>query len=202
MSRLRALSLPAAALALVGGVLLVEIAYGGGTFEPLRPADPCAARTVTSQSEGIEALTERLVLLGLDEAACELGVSREALALELARPGDRTDAEIEALRDGLLAAVDRMQRDGSLPPASRLTDEALDTADLNGFLEAVIRAVPDSVIDAALQTDDVLTRAITDLDLRALLANLTDPDDLDRQIEAAITQAVRDALVDRLRDLV
>ena len=117
-------------------------------------------------SEGIDGLTERLVLLAVDDAACTLHVSREALTLELAQPGPRTDAEIDALRQGLLAAVDRMKDDGTLPPASELVDDALDNADLNGFLEAAIRAIPDSVIDAALKTDDILTRAINDLDLR------------------------------------
>jgi hypothetical protein len=202
MSRLRAAALPAVALALVGCVLGVQIAYGGGGFEPLRPADPCAARTVTSQSGGIDGLTERLVLIGVDEAACSLGVSREALTLDLARQGSRTDAEIDALREGLLSAVRRMQEDGSLPPASDLVDEALDSADLNGFLEALIRALPDSVVDSALKTDDVLTRAVEDLDLRALLTNLDDPDELEQQVQAAITQAVRESLLARLRGLV
>ena len=67
-------------------------------------------------------------------------------------------------------------------------------ADLNGFLKALIRAIPDSAIDAALKTDDVLTRAIEDLDLRTLLANLDDQDDLNEQVEAAVTQAVKDSL--------
>ena len=58
------------------------------------------------------------------------------------------------------------------------------------------------MIDAALKTDDVLTRAIDDLDLRDLLANLDDPDDLNAQIEAAVTEAVKDSLLDRLRDLI
>ena len=69
----------------------------------------------TSRAEGIDGLTERLVLLGIDGAACRLDVSREALTLELAQPGTRTDAEIDALREGLLAAVLRMRDDGSLP---------------------------------------------------------------------------------------
>jgi hypothetical protein len=194
--------MPALALVLVTGVLGVQIANGGGTFEPMKSADPCAGRTVTSQSEGIEGLTERLVLLGIDAAACDLGVSREALTLRLARSGTRTDADIEALRAGLLAAVRQMEADGSLPPASDLVDEALDSADLNGFLEAVVRALPDSVVDAALKTDDVLTRAIEDLDLNALLANADDQESLDQQVQAAITQAVRESLVARLRGLV
>ena len=199
---LRAASLPAIALGLVSGVLGIQLAYGGGTYEPLRPADPCAARTVTSQSEGIEGLTERLVLIGVDDAACSLGVSREALTLELADPGTPTAAEIDALREGLLSAVTQMEKDGSLPPASELVDEALDSADLNEFLKSLIRALPDSVVDSALKTDDVLTRAIEDLDLRSLLTNLDDQDDLNQQVEAAVTRAVRESLADRLRDLI
>lgn len=193
--------LVAAALALVGGVLAVQLANGGGSFEPLRPADPCVERLVTSQSDGIEGLTERLVLIGVDEAACALAISREELTLELGQGGTRTDEEIEALRDGLTAAVRRMDDDGSLPPASELVDEALDNADLNRFLEAALRAIPDSVVDSALKTDDVLVRAIEDLDLREVLEDLDDQQSLNAQVEAAVTQAVKDSLADRLRDL-
>ena len=100
-----------------------------------------------------------------------------------------------------MSAVGEMKDDGSLPPASELVDEALDSADLNGFLKTLIRRLPDSVVDAALKTDDVLTRAIDDLDLRALLTNLDDQDDLNEQVEAAVTRAVRESLVARLRDL-
>ncbi len=201
-ARLRVGALPAVALVLVSGVLAVQVAYGGGTFEPLQPSDPCVARTVTSESDGIDALTERLVLIGLDNTACDLGVSREALTLQLAQSGARTEDETEALRQGLLAAVDQMAADGSLPPASELADEALENAGLSTFVTALVRAIPDSVIDAALKTDDVLTRAINDLDLNALLANLNDPDELNGQVEVAITQAVKDSLIARLRDLV
>lgn len=197
----RMIGLPVTALVLVGGVLGVQVAAGGGSFEPLQPADPCAARAVTSRADGIDGLTERLVLIGIDDAACTLDVSREALTLELARPGTRTEAEIDAVREGLLSAVREMEDDESLPPASDLLDEALDNADLNGLLEAAIRALPDSVVDSALKTDDVLTRAIDDLDLRTLLDDLDSQDDLNQQIEAAITQAVKDSLAARVRDL-
>ena len=200
-SRAALVGLPAFALVLVSGVLGVQVANGGGAFEPLQPADPCVARAVTSRASGIEGLTERLVLLGIDGAACQLQVSREALTLELARPGTRTEAEIDALREGLLSAVRRMKADGSLPPASAMVDEALESADLNDFLKTVIRALPDSVVDAALKTDDILNRTIEDLDLRALLANLDDQHGLNQQVEAAVTQAVKDSLADRLRDL-
>ena len=198
---LRMVGLPLAALVLVGGVLGVQVANGGGSFEPLKSADACVARDVTSRADGIDGLTERLVLLGLDGAACELGVSREALTLELAQTDDPSDAEIDALRAGLLSAVQRMKDDGTLPPASELVDDALDNADLNSFLEFAIRALPDSVVDAALPIDDVLTRAIDDLDLRAVLADLDSRYDLDAQIQIAITQAVKDSLTARVRDL-
>ena len=195
------LALPAVAVILVGSVLGVQLAAGGASYEPLHPADPCAVRDVTSQAAGIDGLTERLVLLGLDGAACRLHVSREALTLELARPGPRSDAEVAALRAGLLSAVQRMKADGTLPPASALVDQALDSSDLNDFLKIAIRALPDSVVDAALPTDDVLTRTIDDLNLRALLANLDDQRGLDQQLEAAVTQAVQDSLAVRLHDL-
>jgi hypothetical protein len=197
----RMVALPALAVLLVAGVLGVQLAHGGGTFEPLHSADPCVDRHVTSRASGMDGLTERLVLLGLDGAACRLHLSREALTLELAQPGPRTDEEVDALRAGLLDAVQRMKREGTLPPISDLVEEALDNADLNRFLEAAIRALPDSVIDAAIKTDDVLTRTIEDLDLRGILADLDDQQELNRQLNAAVTQAVKDSLVDRLRDL-
>jgi hypothetical protein len=197
----RVLLLPAVAVVLVTGVLGIQLAHGGGSFEPLRPADPCAVRDVTTQAGGIDGLSEGLVLLGLDDAACRLQVSREVLVLQLARPGPRSDAEIAALRAGLLDAVQEMKAAGTLPPASALVDDALDSTDLNSFVKAAVRALPDSVIDAALPTDDVLTRTIDDLDLRALLDNLGDQQSLDRQLAPAVTQAVKDTLAARLHDL-
>lgn len=199
---LRAAVLPGVAAALVAVVLGVQVANGGGDFVPARPADPCIARVVEPIATGdIEALGERLVLLGLDGAACRLHISREALVLQLAQPGQRTDAEIDAVRAGLLGAVDRMKADGTLPPASDFTDEAVANAKLPGYVKWLILRLPDSLVNAALKTDDVLRRAINELDLRALLANLNDTDDLNRMINAAITKAVRESLVARLRGL-
>jgi hypothetical protein len=199
--RLRAGALPALAVALVSGVLGVQVTHGGGHYNPLRPADPCVARPVTSVSTGIDGLTERLVLIGLDGAACRLGVSREAFTLQLAEPGTRTDAQIDAVRAGLLAAVDRLKAEGTLPRASQLAGEAVGNSDLNGFVKIAVRAIPDSVIDGALKTDDVLRRTINDLDLRTLLANLDNANDLTSQVNSAVRKAVIAALVARVRDL-
>ncbi len=201
MSRPRWIALPVAAVILVSGVLGIQLANGGGTYEPLRPADPCSERVVTSEAGGLDGLTERLVLLGIDGAACQLHLTREALTLELAQSATPTDAQIVALRVGLLAAVDRMKKDGTLPKASALVDEALETADLNGLLKTAIRALPAALIDSALKTDDVLVRTIDELDLRDLLADINDQDDLENQVEVAVTKAVKDSLNARLRNL-
>lgn len=201
-TRVRSLVLPLIALVLVAGVLGVQVANGGGAYEPLQPADACSEQVVTSQAEGIEGLTEQLVLLAVADAACALGVTREALTLELARSGAVTDAQVDALREGLRSAVAQLESDGALPLVSELVDEVLDSTDLNSVLDFAIRALPDSLVDGALKTDDVLLRAIDDLDLRALLSNLDDQGDLNRQVEAAVTQAVKDSLLDRVRDII
>jgi hypothetical protein len=193
--------LPVLAAALVSGVLGVQLASGGGDFAPARAADPCAARVVHSVSTGLEGLGERLVLLGLDGAACRLHMTREALILDLAQPGTHTKAQLAALRAGLLEAVNRMKRDGTLPRASDLVDEAVNDSDLPFLVKAAIRLLPDSVIDAGLKTDDVLRRTINHLDLRTLLADLDNPDDISQQLRDAVVRAVKESLVARLRDL-
>jgi hypothetical protein len=223
----RWIGLPVAAVAMVAGTLTVQATHGGGSYEPLRPPAACVERPVTSRASGIEGLTERLVLIGLADAACTLGVGgiarscqlqrqllatdaevdtlgvgREELTLQLARSGDPTDAEVDALRRGLRSAVRQMKADGTLPRASDLVDDVIDQADLNGFVKRLIRALPASLIDKALKTDDVLYRTIDDLDLRKVLTDLDDSSSLDAQVEPVVTQAVKDSLKARLRDLV
>jgi hypothetical protein len=197
-ARLRAVALPALAAVLVSGVLAVELANGGGHYSPLRPANSCVTRPVSSVSTGIDGLTEQLVLIGLDVAACQLGMSREAFAQELAQPSTLTDAQINALRTGLLTAVDSMKADGKLPRASQLAREAADESNLSSFRKAALRAIPDALIDRALATDDVLRRTINDLDLRTLLANFGNRHELTTQVNTAVTQAVMASLANDL----
>ena len=195
--------LPGLSLALVAGVLGVQTANGGGDFVPVRSADPCVPRVVTAASTtAIDALGEVLVLYGLDGAACRLGLSRETFVLNLALSTDFADPEIDAMRGGLLDAVERMKNENLLPPASELADEALAEADLNSLVKRLIQALPDSAINSVIRTDDVLRRAVNDLDLRKLLAEMENPNELERMISAAITEAVKDSLRGRLRDLV
>ena len=207
-ARLRLLALPLVALAVVAVVLLVQVANGGGRFAPTPLADPCAARPTagTGGAAGaattLDELGQRLVLIGLDGAACRLGTSREALTYDLARDHtDPSDAQVAALRAGLLEAVETMRRAGTLPPASDLVDQALDASDLNAFTKLAIRALPDSVVDQALPTDQVLRQAIEDLDVRALLTDLDDPDRLDALITQAVKKAVGETISARLRSL-
>lgn len=199
---LRATGLPALALVLVAGVLGVQAAAGGGDFTPTPPVDPCAGREVATQADGIEGLTEQLVLIGIDDAACTLGQSREALTLELAQQDEPTDEQVDAVRAGLRDAVTQLAEEDALPPSSELVDEALDGADLNRFVAGAIRALPDSVIDRALPTDEVLLRAVDELDVRAVLTDLDDSDALRTAVQEAVTEAVKDQLLDRVRNLV
>lgn len=197
----RHLGLPVVALVAVAAMLGVQLSQGGGTYEPLTPPSACGERPVAPRTDDVDGLTESLVLAGLAETACDLGVGREQLVLDLAAQRTISAAQAEALRAGLLAAVERLQADGSLPPASALQDEVLADADLNPLLSGAIGLLPDGVVDTALPTDEVLSRAVESLDLQVLLADLDDQAGIEDAVEDAVTQAVRDTLVARIRGL-
>ena len=123
---MRAIAISAAAsLALVG----VYLALGGASFAPAAVADPCAPRELRDQ-DGFAQVAEQIVLSGLDGAACELGVSREAVVLaftsddsleRFAREHGVDEDELgELVRAGLLRATDDAERADLLEP--RLAD--------------------------------------------------------------------------------
>ncbi|MGQ0465691.1 MAG: hypothetical protein ACT4QG_10275 [Sporichthyaceae bacterium] len=192
------MGLPVVACALVAAVLGTQVANGGGDFVPARSGDPCAPRAVAAVSPGLDGLGESLVLLGLDGAACRLAISREALVLRLGVGGERTRDEVDAVRAGLNDAVGRLEREDRLPKASALLPELLDRVELNGALEFTLRKLPDSLVDNRLPTASVLRTAIARLDVRALLADLADPEQLQRRIADALQQA---AIAEALRGL-
>jgi hypothetical protein len=196
---MRALALPFIAVLLVAGVLGVQVAAGGGDFVPRRPADPCAPRAVPPLPAQLEPVAERIVLLGLDSAACRLGISRERLVLALANTPSLDPDAPAALKAGLRDAVDRLDREGRLPKVSQLLPEALEQADLPGIVKTVIAAIPDRTVDSALPTGPLLRRAIDELDVDELVRELDDPHQLDSAIRSAILQAARDQILDRLR---
>lgn len=119
MSR-RAASVALAVL-FAGAVVLVavELAVGAAGAGSLAVRDPCEPRPAFP-GEGPDATLQRIVLDGLDGAACELGTTREELVLSLSpRQGGSPirwdDATIErAVRAGLLEAIDDAEGRGSL----------------------------------------------------------------------------------------
>jgi hypothetical protein len=194
----RTLALPLIAVALVAAVLGVQVAAGGGDYVPRRPADPCSPRAIPPIPARLEPVAERVVLLGLDSAACRLGISRERLVLALADSRSLDPDAPAALKTGLRDAVDRLDREGRLPRVSQLLPEALDQSDLPGIVKTVIGAIPDSAVDSALPTGPLLRRAVGELDVDQLIRELDDPQRLESAVRSAILQAARDQILDRL----
>ena len=120
MTRLTpALAILAALLAAV--LALVAVEFGKGAAEEPGPkiANPCHGRAPRGGG-GLDATVQRIVLDGLDGAACRLRTTREELVLSLApETGVRrrwSDHTIEvALRAGMLRAVDEADRRDDIP---------------------------------------------------------------------------------------
>ena len=196
---MRRLALPLIAVVLVVAVLGVQVAAGGGHYVPLSPANPCTPRPVPAIPAQLEPLAEQIVLLGLDSAACRLGISRERLVLGLAE-SRALDPRVPArLRAGLLDAVDRLDREGRLPKVSQLLPQALDQTSLPGIAKTIIEAIPASVVDSALPTAPVLRRTIEQLDVTRLLHELNDPSQLNAAVQSAILHAALSEILARLR---
>ena len=105
---------------LLSGVALVGVELGRGALDEPAPkiADPCQPRE--GPTGGIDATIQRIVLDGLDGAACRLHTSREELVLSLGggvgvtRRWDEHTIEV-ALRAGLLRSVDAAEQRGDVP---------------------------------------------------------------------------------------
>jgi hypothetical protein len=110
-----------AAAALVG----IYLAAGGSSYAPAKTQSPCEDRPWRNP-EGLEEIAEQFSFSALDGAACELGVTRETLVRALATPESRErfmdrygigDAKLaEAIRAGLVRAVDDAERAGAISP--------------------------------------------------------------------------------------
>ncbi len=115
-------------VAIAAAVLLpgIYLAAGGASYTPAKTQDPCKQR-VWRDPGGLQEIAQQFTLSALDGAACELGVSREALAQALAsarareRFADRYDlSQVEiarAVRAGLLRAVRDAEEAGALSSA-------------------------------------------------------------------------------------
>jgi hypothetical protein len=117
---------------LVIGAILVSLvvvgaylAAGGSSYAPAKSQDPCDPRP-WRDPEGLQQIAEQFSLSALDGAACKLGVTREVLARALATPEARErfterygidDEKLaEAIKAGLVRAVDDAEEAGALPP--------------------------------------------------------------------------------------
>jgi hypothetical protein len=196
---MRRLALPLTAVLLVAAVLGVQVAAGGGHYVPRQPANPCVPRPVPPISVQLEALAEQIVLLGLDRAACRLGISRERLVLALADTHALGPSAPAALKAGLRDAVTQLDREGRLPKVSQLLPQALGQSDLPGIAKTIIGAIPAGVVDNALPTAPLLRRTIDELDVTRLLHELNDPSRLNSATQSAILQAALHQILDRLR---
>jgi hypothetical protein len=108
-----------AALGIAAAVLIaVELANGALDYGESQVADPCLQREPLP-GEGFEATIQRIVLDGLDGAACELNTTREELVLsvdpELGRDVEWDDETLErAVRAGLLESIAEAEARGSI----------------------------------------------------------------------------------------
>jgi hypothetical protein len=104
---------------LAAGVALVASEVVQGPHRSAAIANPCAQRAPFPGS-GLDATVQRVVLDGLDGAACRLRTSRERLVLALAGdssqrlPGDRATTDA-AVRASLLRALDEAGSRGDVP---------------------------------------------------------------------------------------
>ena len=126
-------------------LIVVEFALGAAHAGEVRLADPCKPREFTGSA------IQRVVLDGLDGAACRLRISREALVLSVGSNSpfhthwDKQTIEV-ALRAGMLRSVDEAERRGDIP----------------GFLAApirqVIRTAPiDKLVSGGISLRDLLS---------------------------------------------
>jgi hypothetical protein len=196
---MRRLTLPLIAVLLVAAVLGVQVAAGGGHYVPRRPGNPCTPRPIPPIQPQLEPLAAQIVLLGLDGAACRLGISRERLVLALAESRSLDPRVPAALKAGMRDAVDRLDREGRLPKVSQLLPQALNQSSLPGIAKTIIGAIPAGIVDSALPTAPLLGRTIDELDVTKLLQELHDPSQINSAVQTAILHAALGQIVDRLR---
>jgi hypothetical protein len=196
---MKRLALPLIAVLLVAAVLGVQVAAGGGDYTPLRPADPCVQRAIPPIPARLDALAEQIVLVGLDNAACRLRISRERLVLALAETRSLNPRAAAALKAGLGDAVNRLDHEHRLPKVSQVLPEALDQASVSGLVKTIIGAVPAAVVDSALPTAPLLRATVARLRVNEILHQLRDPSRLGSTVRSAVLQAALQEILDRLR---
>jgi hypothetical protein len=128
-------------LGLAAAVLIgIELAKGALTYGESKVADPCEQREALP-GEGFQATLQRIVLDGLDGAACELNTTREELVLsidpELGRDVEWDRETLErAVRSGLFEAIDDAQARGGIGRLeARIMREVVERAPLDWLIQ-------------------------------------------------------------------
>ncbi len=209
----RAVALPLAMLVAVAALLGAYAAAGGTDYAEVQgAADPCRERPGAGRpiAARIEPLAERVVLLGLDETACRLEVSRERLVLALPVAEDRralaaelglSEAELaRQLRAGLGRAVARLDRAGRLPRTSALLPSLIAELDLPGPVESLVEAIPADTVDSVAPSGPILRRAVRGLDVQALLTDFTNSQRLEDELRDAVAEAAQEEIRERVLD--
>lgn len=95
--------------------LAVELGMGAWGFGEVKRVDPCTA-TAPSLGSGFDATLQRIVLDGLNGAACRLHTTREQLVQALGSKNGRwSDEQIQvAVRAGLVGAIDKAEHRGDV----------------------------------------------------------------------------------------
>jgi hypothetical protein len=137
----RAQQVLAALLAAAVVLIAVEVARGL-TAHPPTIGNPCLRR-LAPRTGGLDEATQRIVLAGLDRAACRLHTSREALVLVIGGhpvgggPHWHRATIETALRAGLRGALDEAARRGDVPAfAVRYLQRFIDAAPIDKLVAA------------------------------------------------------------------
>jgi hypothetical protein len=103
-------------LAAAAVFLAVELGMGAWGFGEVKRVDPCTA-TTPSLGSGFDAALQRIVLDGLNGAACRLHTTREQLVDSLGSKNARwSEEQIQAaVRVGLVGAIDKAEHRGEIP---------------------------------------------------------------------------------------
>lgn len=130
---------------LAAAVILVAVELGMGAIDTgSTVANPCKPRA-PFPGGGIDATIQRVVLNGLDGAACRLHTTREELVLSLRSGGSgrvhfgKQKIEV-AVRAGLLRAVDDAERRGDIPGfVAPIARRVIRTAPIDKLVQGGIR---------------------------------------------------------------
>jgi hypothetical protein len=108
-----------ALFAAAAALIVIELVRGAPTYGAVEQEDPCTA-VEQFPGEGLDATLQRIVLSGLNGAACELGATRAELVLSFApavapKPIEWDNETIErSVRSGLLNAIEDAEERGSI----------------------------------------------------------------------------------------